>query len=89
MLTPATLTVTLRDLVVDTGWQIQGLWHLVLAFTGSITGIQNGDNITANYASAGSPPFAPVGSYPITVTLNDPNGKLGNYNVIIDPPPLP
>jgi LPXTG-site transpeptidase (sortase) family protein len=81
-LTPATLTVTLRDLVVitDNKSKQYGTWFF--AFTGSFTGIQNGDNITANYASEGSLPSAAVGPYPITATLNDPTGKLGNYNVI-------
>ena len=84
----ATLTVTARDLVVtpDNQTKQYGTWFI--AFTGTITSIQNGDNITANYASAGSPPSAAVGAYPITTTLNDPTGKLGNYNIIIDPATL-
>ena len=50
-------------------------------FTGTITGIQNGDNITATYASAATA-TSPVGTYPIVPTLVDPSSKLGNYNVI-------
>ncbi|MEP7137144.1 MAG: MBG domain-containing protein, partial [Chloroflexota bacterium] len=75
------LTVTLRDLTVitDSKSKTYGTWFF--AFTGSFTGIQNGDIITANYASAGSLPSAAVGVYPITATLNDPTGKLDNYNV--------
>jgi len=83
--TPGTLTVRLRDLVVAPANQSKEYGTWFLAFTGTITGIQNGDNITANYASAGSPPSAAVGPYAITTTLNDPTGKLGNYNVIINP----
>ncbi len=49
------------------------------AFTGTLTGIKNGDNITATYASAD--PTAAVGTYPIVPTLVDPAGKLGNYTV--------
>ena len=49
-------------------------------FTGTITGLQNGDNITANYASTATV-TSPVASYPITPTLVDPSGKLGNYTV--------
>ena len=49
-------------------------------FSGTITGIQNGDNITATYATTATE-MSPVGSYPITPTLVDPNGKLGNYTV--------
>ncbi len=83
-LTPGTLTITLRDLIVtpDDKSKEYGTWFL--AFTGTISGIQNNDNITANYSSAGSPPSAAVGSYPIVATLNDPTGRLGNYNVILN-----
>ncbi|MGC2698019.1 MAG: MBG domain-containing protein [Candidatus Angelobacter sp.] len=49
------------------------------AFTGTITGIRNGDNITATYSSAD--PTAAVGTYPIVPALVDPAGKLGNYTV--------
>ena len=49
-------------------------------FTGTIVGIQNGDNITVNYASSATV-RSPVASYPITPTLVDPSGKLGNYTV--------
>jgi len=47
---------------------------------GTISGLQNGDNITANYNTIATPP-SPVGSYSITATLSDPNGKLANYAV--------
>ncbi len=80
----ATLTVTQRDLIVTPDDQTKQYGTWFIAFTGAITGIQNGDNITANYASAGSPPSAAVGTYPITATLNDPTGKLGNYNVTLN-----
>lgn len=83
-LTPGTLTVTQRDLVVTPDDKSKNYGDFFLAFTGTITGIQNGDNISANYASTGSFPAAAVGPHPITTTLNDPTGKLGNYNVIIN-----
>src|SRR5262249_53959491 len=64
------------------------------AFTGTITGLKNGDNITAIYTSIADP-TSPVGFYAIIPTLVDPNGKLGNYAVTItngslsvDPAPL-
>ena len=50
------------------------------AFTGTLTGIKNGDNITATYATAADP-TSPVGTYPITPALVDPTDKLGNYTV--------
>ena len=53
------------------------------AFTGTITGLQNGDNITATYASVADP-TSPVGTYTIVPTLVDPNGKLVNYTVVIN-----
>jgi len=46
----------------------------------AISGVQNGDNLTAtNYTAAtvGSP----AGTYPIIPTLLDPNGRLVNYHV--------
>ena len=50
------------------------------AFTGIITGIQNGDDISATYASSALV-SSPVGTYAITPTLIDPSGKLTNYTV--------
>ena len=50
------------------------------AFTGTITGLKNGDNITATYSSAATP-ASPAGTYPIAPTLLDPTVKLGNYSV--------
>src|SRR5262249_6984146 len=51
--------------------------------TGSLSGVLNNDGITANFTSAGDTATAPVssGSYVISATLSDPNGKLGNYTV--------
>src|SRR5438552_13051506 len=40
------------------------------SFTGTITGIKNGDGITASYSSVAIPASA-VGSYDITATLSD------------------
>src|SRR5262249_54097250 len=53
------------------------------AFSGTITGLKNGDNITATYASPADA-TSPVGTYPIIPTLVDPTGKLGNYSVTIN-----
>jgi MBG domain (YGX type) len=53
------------------------------AFMGTLTGVTNNDNITANYtcsATANSPP----GTYPITPTLLDPDSRLTNYAVTIN-----
>ncbi|MFI5380423.1 MAG: beta strand repeat-containing protein, partial [Tepidisphaerales bacterium] len=51
--------------------------------TGTISGVQGLDGITASFSSAGDAATAPVGtgSYTISDTLSDPNGKLSNYVV--------
>ena len=69
---PAELTV-----VVNNASRAYGATNPV--FSGTITGIKNGDDITATYATTATE-SSPVGSYPITPTLVDPSGKLGNYN---------
>jgi len=48
----------------------------------TITGIQNGDNITATYATASTPQVR--GSYAIVPSLHDPDNKLGNYSVTLN-----
>lgn len=48
--------------------------------TGSVTGVQNADAITATFFSNTSP-ATPVGAYPILSSLNDPSSKLSNYLV--------
>src|SRR4029077_882072 len=50
------------------------------AFTGTITGIKNADNITAIYSSIADATSTP-GTYPIVPALVDPAGKLSNYTV--------
>lgn len=49
-------------------------------FTGSLTGVQNGDNLTASY-SAGTTASSPAGTYAIVPVLADPDNRLGNYVV--------
>jgi DNA-binding beta-propeller fold protein YncE len=48
------------------------------AFTGSISGLVSGDNISATYACNAST-NSPVGIYAIVPSLVDPSGRLGNY----------
>ena len=52
-------------------------------FSGTITGLVNGDTVTATYGSTGADGTASVagGPYPITAALVDPQSKLGNYDV--------
>ena len=53
-------------------------------FTGTITGLQNGDDITASYSSTATT-ASPVGNYPITPSLVDPNDLETNYIVGLIP----
>jgi hypothetical protein len=50
--------------------------------TGSLAGVVNGDNITASYSTTATTTSDP-GVYTVYVTLNDPDGRLSNYNVTI------
>jgi hypothetical protein len=52
------------------------------AFTGSITGLTNGDDITASFATAAGS-NSPVGTYPITASLIDPANRQTNYSVVV------
>src|SRR5262249_19654832 len=58
------LTVTVANVTKLFGAPIPTL-------TGTITGVQGGDNITASYGTMATQ-NSPVGNYPITATLNDP-----------------
>src|SRR5204862_489361 len=50
------------------------------AFTGTLTGVKNSDNITASYGSSATPASA-VGTYAIVPSVADPTYKLGNYTL--------
>jgi hypothetical protein len=78
-----TLTVTAAPLTVTAANATRLYGDPNPLFTGTITGLLNGDNITATYASVATP-ASPVGTYPIVPTLVDPTGKLGNYIVTIN-----
>jgi hypothetical protein len=66
--------------VANNAWRVFGATNP--AFSGTLTGVQNGDNITATYATT-AVTNSPVGTYPIVPTLVDPDGKLGNYSVSV------
>jgi phospholipase C len=70
---PAALTVIPNDASTTYGATVPTLG-------GSLEGLQNGDNITAVYSTTAIQGSA-AGTYPITATLNDPDGKLANYTV--------
>lgn len=50
--------------------------------TGTLSGVQNNDNITASYTTAATASHA-VGTYDISPTLNDPDNKQANYDVTL------
>jgi hypothetical protein len=54
------------------------------AFTGTVTGVVDGDGITATYSTTATPTSA-AGTYSIVATLADPDSKLGNYAVTNTP----
>ena len=80
------LTVNKAPLIATPDDQTKTYGSEFAAFTGTITGIQNGDAITAGYSSSGSAAMAsvPGGPYAITATLADPDNKLGNYAVTLN-----
>jgi alpha-tubulin suppressor-like RCC1 family protein len=75
-----TLTVgqTLLSVAADNQTRSYGQSNPTL--TGTLTGVVNGDNITASYSTTAMP-ASPVGPYSIVPSLNDPQGKLPNYTV--------
>ena len=75
-----TLTITPAALTVSAGNASRVYGDANPVFAGTITGIKNGDNITATYATTATA-ASPVGTYPITPALVDPTSKLGNYTV--------
>ncbi|NEU06848.1 T9SS type B sorting domain-containing protein, partial [Flavihumibacter sp. R14] len=78
------LTVNRKDLVIVNTDRSKTYGEVLMNtdFAGSITGIQNSDNITLTRSSTGSAAGATAATtYPIAATLADPDNKLANYNV--------
>jgi hypothetical protein len=53
------------------------------AFSSTITGIVNNDNITARFSTSANTNSLP-GNYVIQLSLSDPGGKLGQYNATLN-----
>jgi hypothetical protein len=83
--TPYTLTVNPAPLTVTPAspYRFYGAANPILF--GTVTGVLLGDGITATYTVPGVTSTSPVGNYPINVQLNDPNSKLSNYAVTVNP----
>jgi hypothetical protein len=77
-------TVAPAPLVVTVDNQSKVYGDALPALTGEVTGLQNGDAITATFSTAATAGSG-VGTYAITATLNDPNGVLNNYSVTVEP----
>ena len=76
-----TLTVTPAALTVTAGNASRLYGDPNPPFTGTITGLKNGDNITATIA--GADPTTAVGTFPLVPSLVDPAGS----SAIIPSPP--
>nr|WP_121270717.1 MBG domain-containing protein [Pedobacter schmidteae] len=82
--TNGSLTVDKQDLVVVNTDRAKTYGDVLTnaSFTGSLTGVVNGDNITLTRNSTGAVATAVTGTtYPIVATLSDPGSKLANYNL--------
>lgn len=79
-----TVTVAKAVLTVTAASATRGFGSANPVFTGTLTGVVNGDNLTATYATNATASSAP-GTYAITPTVVDPSGRLGNYNVTLVP----
>lgn len=77
---PGTLAITPAPLTVaaNSAARPYGAGNPVL--TGIITGLQNGDPITASFSTTAGPASF-VGSYPIVPSLYDPSNRLANYSL--------
>ncbi len=73
-----TFTVAKAPLTVKVDNKTRTVEQFNPVFTGVVTGVVPGDGITANYVSTATS-TSPPGTYPITASLNDPLGRLGNY----------
>jgi hypothetical protein len=82
-ITNGTLTITPAPLIVTPANVTRAFDTPNPPLTGTIVGIQNGDNITASYTTTATL-TNPVGTYPITAMLRDPDNKLGNYSLALN-----
>jgi hypothetical protein len=91
---PGTLTVNPAALTVTANSTNRPYGAPNPPFTGTISNLLNGDNITETFSCIATS-ASPVGNYAIVPILNDPNGRLCNYSVttnagvlIVTPVPL-
>jgi hypothetical protein len=77
-----TLTVNPATLTAHADDKVRAFAAPNPTLTGSLIGVQNGDNITARYTTTADSLSFP-GDYPITPVVNDPDGKLSNYRITV------
>jgi hypothetical protein len=77
-----TLTVTPFALTVTADDKSRAYGAANPTLTGNLTGVQNGDNITASYSTVADA-SSPIGSYAIVPVLSDADNKLTNYSMAI------
>jgi len=77
-----TLTVTKAALTVTPANVSRPYGAANPVLNGSISGLKNSDNISASYSTTAAI-SSPVGDYPITASVNDPNGRLPNYQMTL------
>jgi hypothetical protein len=73
--TPAPLSIVADDLTRAAGQPNPAL-------TGTVSGVKNGEDITATYDSPATT-GSDAGKYPVVPTLKDASGKISNYAVTI------
>ena len=78
-----TLTVTAAPLSVTPTNLSRTYGAANPAFVGTVSGVKNGDGISATYATSATPASG-VGPYSIVPTLVDPNNMLVNYSVTLN-----
>ncbi len=74
------LSVTNVSLVVTANDTNRPYGQTNPALTGVVSGVVNGDNITADFVTTATQ-ASPPGAYPISPVFNDPNNRLPNYVV--------
>ena len=81
--TNGTLTVTKAPLTVVGNNASRAYGSPNPTFTATVTGVRNGDNLTARFSTSATT-NSPPGDYTIQLNMNDPGGKMGQYNASLN-----
>ncbi len=77
-----TLTVQQANLIIVGADAARAYGQTNPAFTSTITGLANGDDMTVSYETLAIPASRP-GNYDIVLQINDPDGMLGEYDLTL------